>query len=200
MTSQHISKTLVTLLLKANELRRQQNYQAALKLYLRALEQSEESIELLTIIAFCYLALAEPQKAVVWMEKAVALAPNNARLHADLAEYHSLGTLDYEQAAREYRKAIELNPNDIRALVGAAALYGVPEEVVTLDEAISWLERATQLKPDDPNYHARLGELYYKAGRLLDAEWEWLRALSCSRPLDPGYAQIIEVMLGTDND
>ena len=86
----------------------------------------------LATIAHCYTALAYAnadesdhyhQEAVVWMEKAVTLAPNDARLHAILAAYYELGINDYEQAAREYRKAIDFNPNDVWALISAASLY-----------------------------------------------------------------------------
>lgn len=211
MTSQDVSepRALIGLLLRANELKRQEDHRSALALYLEALEKFGESADLLDMVASCYysIALRNPhesgqnyREAVAWVERAIALAPHDARLYAALAEYHWLGTVDYEQAAWAYRKAIELNPNDARTLANAAALYGVPEEVVTLSEAIDWLERATQLEPDDPNYHARLGQLYHEAGRAVDAEREWLRALLCSRPLDPGYAQIIKVALGTDSD
>jgi len=72
----------------------------------------------------------------------------------------------------------------------------VPEQVVTLEEAINWLERAVQLEPDNPNYHARLGEFYREAGRPLDAMREWIRALLCPRPLDPGYVQMVEEAIG----
>jgi tetratricopeptide (TPR) repeat protein len=206
MTNQPVpeARTLASLLVRANELRRQKDYRAALALYLEALERFGENADLLAMIAGCHfsLALHDPhetgqnyRESVAWMEKAIALAPNDARLHANLADYHQLGTLDYEQAAREYRRAMELNPSDVRAIIGTAALYGVPEEVVTLEEAISWLERATQLEPDKPDYRARLGQFYHEAGRVLDAEREWLKALLCPQPLDPGYVQMIEAAL-----
>jgi tetratricopeptide (TPR) repeat protein len=199
-----IDQTLIGLLVQANELRRQGDYSAALALYLELLDRFRESTNLLANllaeIASCYNALNRFDEAVAWVERAIALAPNDARWHADLAEYHWLGTLDYEQAAREFRKAIELNPNDARVLSNAAALYIVPEGVVTLEEAINWLERAVQLEPNNPRYHARLGEYYYKAGQIEDAKRAWVISLLCGPPLEPGYAQMIEVTLGTDSD
>lgn len=200
---------IANMLFQANEMKRKNDYQGSLTLYLQVVEQTGETVEALAAVANCYfsLALHNPyeqgenyDKAIAWMERAIALSPDNARLHAALAQFYELGTLDYEQAAKEYRKAIALNPNDVWALVGATSLYGVPEEVVTLDEAINWLERATQLEPDDPNYHHRLGDLYDKAGRTADAEREWLRALLCPRPLDPGPARTVKIALGTDSE
>jgi len=186
--------------LKANALRRQDHPAEALSLYQVILRETGTSSDVLAAIAYCYSALAcgnpketgeNHQLAIDWIKKAIALSPDDARLHACLAEYYWLGIPDYEQAAKEYRTAISLAPYHLSSLVNAAALYGSPEEVVTLEEAITWLERATSLEPNDPNWHARLGELYHQAGRLLDAKQEWRRALLCPKLLEPGYAQII---------
>jgi tetratricopeptide (TPR) repeat protein len=198
MTHQSSLKTtdVTSLLVQANELRHKQEYEEALALYLEILKRSEGSVGLFSVVAFCHLALSNFEEAITWLEKAIGLAPNDDQLHATLAEYCSIGTLNYEQAASEYRKAIELNPNSLRALVGAAALYGVPEEVVTLGETINWLERASELEPDDPNYHFRLGKFYREAGRPLDGVQEWHKALLCTRPLDPGPIRVIKESVG----
>jgi len=196
--------TYIGLLAKANELRHQEDYEAAIALYIKSIEYFGESADLLAVVASCYFALAGGtpdetgrnfEAAILWMEKAIELAPNDARLHADLAQYYALGFPDYERAIQEYRKAIELDPHSKEALAGAAALYGVPEEVVTLDEAIGWLERVVQLDPNDPNHHFRLGKLYWEAGRSADAEKEWLKALLCPQPLASGSARMIESVL-----
>jgi tetratricopeptide (TPR) repeat protein len=206
MTEQTTSEltTCIALLARANELRCRKDYEAAIALYIRSIKHFGESADLLAVVAGCYFALAGStadetgrnfKEAILWMKKAVELAPNDARLHADLAQYYALGVPDYEKAVREYRKAIELDPHITQALVGAASLYGVPEEVVTLDEAIGWLERVVQLDPDDPNHHFGLGELYREAGRSSDAEKEWLRAFLRPQPLASRPAQVIESVL-----
>jgi tetratricopeptide (TPR) repeat protein len=186
-------------------MRRQGEFSHAVELYARVFDSYWQSADVLAAVASCHynLALCDPtstgahwREAVAWMAKAVALAPQDARLRAGLAECLHLGALDYEQAAREYRKAIELNPSYAPALVGASALYGTPEQVVTLDEAIAWLERATELQPNEQNWHARLGSLYREANRLEEAEREFMKALLCPRPLDVGYINEIETALG----
>lgn len=190
---------LLDLLIEANEKKNQKHYEGAIGLYLKALELFGEDSDLYAAIADCYFSWAsDPSEsgenyvaAIDWLNRAVTLSSNDARLHFHLAEYYQLGTLEYEQAAKAYRKTIELNPNYVSALVGGASLYGVPEKVVTLTEAIKWLEAATQLDPDNPNYLARLGEFYKEAGRVADAENAWRKSLICARPLGQGYVQLI---------
>jgi tetratricopeptide (TPR) repeat protein len=93
-----------------------------------------------------------------------------------------------------------LLPTDVTALTGAASLYGLPENVVSLQEAIGWLEYATQLEPDDPNYHFRLGQLCFEAGRAAKAKKEWLRALTCPKPISLSQARTIESVLARNDE
>jgi Flp pilus assembly protein TadD len=188
----------MSLLVKANNLRCRQEYRAATRLYVTAIGRYGESMDLLAELGFCFFALNEFDQAVACAERAVALAPKDTRAHTDLATYLSLGTVDLAGAAREYRRAIELDPQNVRALLGAASLYGVPEHAVSLEEAIGWLERVTELEMDNPNWHARLGQLYYEARRVTDAERAWRRALLCTDALGEGYVEIIARALHTD--
>jgi tetratricopeptide (TPR) repeat protein len=206
MTNQSIvTKPLVSLLSRAHKLREEEKYLAATEIYAEIVERFGQDADLCSVLAHCYFAasfqdesessLTYVEKAISWMQRGVLSAPATGRMHADLAQFYWLGKLDYANAAEEYRTAITLSPNDVKALVGAAALYGVPEEVVTLDEAIIWLEQAVSLEPDDPNYHARLGQLYAKDGRPLEARREWIKAFLCSRPLNPRSMQTVEIAL-----
>lgn len=204
MTKQHASESekLVSLLHQANELRSRGEYEAALQVYFfDVLHNFGESADLLAVIASCYYHLSKYYEAVFFIEKAIRLAPDDARLYAALGEYHALGTLEVERAAEAFRKAIELNPNDTEVLAAAATLlWNLPEQVITLDEAINWLERATQLSPNNPEHHFWLGEIYWEAGRTVDAEREWVKALLCSRPLGPINAKAIMKKLVSDSD
>jgi tetratricopeptide (TPR) repeat protein len=200
------SSQIIEFLIQANWHLKKREYRLALKIYHDVITQFGETADLDQALANCYFQLASYerdeanyQSAINWVEKATALDPNNSQLHANLGQYHSLGTLEYQEAAQEYRVAIELNPNNLVALVGGSALYGVPEKVVTLDEAIAWLSKVVQIEPNDPNYHFRLGTLYYEAGLFPQAEIEWLKALLCPRPLDLSPAQAISKLIGAMN-
>lgn len=208
MVDQHESRfdEQLALLLRVNTLRQQGAFLEAITLCREGIEGPGGTPDLLALVAECYyaLALSNPmetgenyQSAIDWMTKASAARPDEARFHASLAEYYWLGSLDYERAAQEFRKAILLAPNRVATFRGAVALYGVPENVVTLEEATGWLERAARLEPDDPNLHAHLGELYLQAGRLPEAKLAWRRALLCPKPPDPGYTRSIRLDNGT---
>ena len=41
------------------------------------------------------------------------------------------------------------------------------------DEAVKDLERAVELKPDDPTINDHLGDAYWRVGRVLEARFQW---------------------------
>lgn len=182
-----MERDLVEKLVQGNELRLKKDYEGALVIYFGLLNRLPEDSELrayiYAMISSCYFHLNRYYEAVAFIEKAVALMPEEVRWRERLAEYCWLGTLDLERAAQEVRKAIELNPNYVGALVLGAAIYGEPEEVIRLEEAIEWMERAVQLDPNNPDYYIRLGDLYRDAGRVEEAKRMWMKALLCGVPL-----------------
>jgi len=52
-------------------------------------------------------------------------------------------------------------------------------------EAVTFLERATDLQPSDPTINEHLGDAYWKVGRKTEAHFQWRRALS----MEPDQAQ-----------
>lgn len=67
-----------------------------------------------------------------------------------------------------------------------------------LRDAIYWLERAVTLSPDSATNNWHLGDAYAAAGRQLEAEFQWRRALELD--LDEGERELIErrLELGLD--
>ncbi len=200
-TSNLNQRQLLKALLRMNELRLAKKFKPAIALGEELIAEYGIDEYLASVIASCYFVLGSSNsresgehyvKAITWISKAIELSPDSPSLHADLGEYYWLGLLEYEKAAFEFRKALELNPRYIRALLGLAALFGPPESIVTLDEAVECLERARIIEPNTPTYHGRLGQLYLEKGLSSDAEEEWLRALLSSKPLDQGYVQLIQ--------
>jgi len=51
------------------------------------------------------------------------------------------------------------------------------------------LERAVELRPQDPTINDHLGDAYWKVGRYAEARFQWSRALS----LDPEEKEIAKI-------
>jgi tetratricopeptide (TPR) repeat protein len=81
----------------------------------------------------------------------------------------------FELAAREGNKAIELNPNDPRALVNVGVAY---IELNRFDEARKILLKAQELNPESTNMHTRLYQLGFVQGdeALMKGQVDWADA------------------------
>jgi tetratricopeptide (TPR) repeat protein len=193
---------IIGLMIQANYYRLTREYRKAQDIYQEIIKNHGETGEVDQLIAYCYYQLGlygsdedSYKEAVTWIERAIVLSPMNSKLYDILGELHSIGTLDYEASIKAFRTAIDLNPYNVHALVSGAGLYGVPEEVITLEEAINWLEQAVQIEPDNPNYHFNLGVRYNEAGKFTKAKQEWIRAVSCPCPLEASLSTAISNLL-----
>lgn len=122
--------------------------------------------------------------ALDWIEKAIELESENGIFYALRGEIYSLGLLDYQKAIEAYRIAITKKPNDAWILSSAASLYDVPDTVVTLEEAIKWMESCIEIAPSEGIYRARLASLYKEAGRIPEMKTQLSAALLLSKPID----------------
>ena len=77
------------------------------------------------------------------------------------------------EAMELIRKAVELRPNDgyIVDSLGWAHF-----QLREYDESVKHLERAVELRPDDPIINDHLGDAYWRAGRKLEAKFQWQHA------------------------
>ncbi|MBI4460870.1 MAG: tetratricopeptide repeat protein [Acidobacteria bacterium] len=116
---------------------------------------------------------------------------------------------EFDRAAAEFRRALEINPNS--AMILNYLGYMFADQGIYLDEAIGYIERALEMEPNsgayldslgwayfrqdrldvaeeylrkavgriptDPTIRAHLGDVYYKAGRIREAQQEWKIAL-----------------------
>jgi serine/threonine protein kinase/uncharacterized protein HemY len=117
-----------------------------------------------------YTGLAEAEwyqyrltRDTLWLDRTRdALHQAEAR-NPDLAPVHRVaGYLDYangfyEQAVAEYRRAIELEPNDGTTHMWLGKAY---EDNNHTDEELSELQRAAQLDPTNPRAYQELGAFY----------------------------------------
>lgn len=110
-----------------------------------------------------------------------ASTSTNAALLNRALELHRAGRLD--DAAAIYQQLLTDNPGH----ADAAHLLGLVRfRNNDVDSAIRLIRDAVEHDPDNPIYHANLGNVLKDAGRLTDAIAAYRRALA----LHPGYAEI----------
>lgn len=83
--------------------------------------------------------------------RAVELDDNSSEGHLALAGFLTWGEWDWEAAWPEWRRAVELNPNNADALTWYSHFLA---NVGRIDEALPPIERALELDPFNPAYHS----------------------------------------------
>jgi len=134
---------------------------------------------------------AEPAKILTLRPPAAPPKPDprTPRHDAALAEeyFRAASALDegddstQEEAAAAYRKALELDPFLVPALINLANIHYSRSETV---EAQALYTRAIGLEPDFFEAHFNLGNIYHDLSRFEDAQMCYLEALH----LNPFYA------------
>ena len=95
------------------------------------------------------------------------------------AEDHYYAALDFladgnqEEAIREFRESLELDPQFVDAMHGLARAL---QDADRIDEAIEVAKRMAELDPDDILAHTSLSILYQKKGMVPEAEAEGNKA------------------------
>src|SRR5215471_9738394 len=106
-----------------------------------------------------------PGEALPWLEDAAEQKPGEFRPRYYLAEAE-LQTGDYAKAEENYKRSLALDPKS------AEANLGVSQALVQqgrLDDAVPYLRKATEIRPNLRDYLLQLGTLYEKANRPAEA-------------------------------
>lgn len=132
---------------------------------------------------------------------ALALRPELRGVHLALGELY-LGAGDYEQAGREFRAEATLAPGDARA---AYRLGSVLLNQGNTPDAIFYLKRANELRPDMPETLLDLAKGYGLAGELEPAEKLLRRLLeleNSSQLAESAHFQLAQILrrLGKTTD
>jgi tetratricopeptide (TPR) repeat protein len=189
-------------LIQINFARIEKRYEDAIDICFEYLRNFGENIDVISIAILTYLELDLSQirrknigfKLLQWLDKAILLHPDSFNLYVLRGSIFFLGieAPDYEKAAKDYRFALELEPNSIEANLGLASLEGVPEKVVSLEEAIKALEKVARVQPNNPQLFLYLGALLKKAGEYSYSRQIFAKALLCKTPLPINQVDIIE--------
>jgi DNA-binding winged helix-turn-helix (wHTH) protein/Tfp pilus assembly protein PilF len=119
-------------------------------------------------------------KAFVSAKKAVELDPQSSEAHASLAFVTFFGMWDRADAEKEFRRALDLDPNNAKAHHWYATfLHALNRH----EEALTEIELARKLAPDSPSILADKGELLWAGGQHQQA----LQLLKQLEAADPGF-------------
>jgi tetratricopeptide (TPR) repeat protein len=99
---------------------------------------------------------------------------------------HAEGRGDLRRAAGHYRRTLELDPDNVAALLEAGLLA---LHLGRSDEGLGWLRRALELAPDEPGTLARVARGLSQAGRADEARAA-LRAALFRRPRDGRFRRL----------
>jgi serine/threonine protein kinase/tetratricopeptide (TPR) repeat protein len=120
-------------------------------------------------------------------ERAVALAPGVAEVHAALGLYAAWLAFDWETAEREFKAAIEANPSYALAYIWYGMLLAT---LSRHDEAIVLASRALEVDPLSPYANTALGLAHVQAGLRKEA----LPALEESINIDSDFLYTLWVL------
>jgi len=120
-------------------------------------------------------------KAKVALTKALQIDETLADAHTALADYYYSYEWNWLGAEQEFKRAIELNPNDTSAHCGYGSYF---QSLARFDEAIAERKLCRELDPLSPTATANVGYPYYFARQYDQAIGHYQKALE----LDPNYS------------
>src|SRR5258707_1844187 len=124
--------------------------------------------------------------------KALGIVDTLAEPHGVLGGIHN-APFEWDAAEREYRRAIELNPNDGNARNWYAFFLS---QVGRHSEAIAQEKRALELEPLSLKYNDNYAIVTYNAGQDQFAIEQWRKTLE----MDPNYASALRNLSNTYAD
>lgn len=145
------------------------DYEAAIALWQRALSLQPSFAAAHVAMGTAHYNRRQYEKARLAYEKAIAIKPS-PQAYIGLGHiywYHDSNTI---KALSEYRRALELAPNDAGANYYAGKALSV---FGAYDEAIETLERAVELEPTSPHPHENLAISYLATGQSGKAKSQW---------------------------
>jgi tetratricopeptide (TPR) repeat protein len=163
---------------EADLLRGKQRFVEAIATYDRAISRIKAPgpIDWLSFYdrGICYERAHQWAKAEADFRHALNLAPDQPFVLNYLGYSWADMGQNLVQAREMIEKAAQHRPND-GAIVDSLGWVMLRQGQVP--DAVSTLERAVELEPEDPSINGHLGDAYWAAGRKLEATYQWRRAL-----------------------
>ena len=172
---------------------REENLDIAVQVFERALAIDPGYALAYAGLGDAYWKKYRSNKEPSWIEKSRAACQQASRLDSKLSSAHaclgtlSAGTGNYQEAAREFERAVETEPtNDdaFRGLAGAYERLGKPEE------AENTYRRAIELRPHYWAGYNWLGAFYYRHVRFREAAEMFNQVVALAPDSFLGYSNL----------
>jgi len=118
------------------------------------------------ILGNLYLFTGKPDQALTLFQRVAELAPQSYEAYQRMAIVNG-NKGDIASAVKNYKKAIELNPDDAISLNDLASIYAEQNDTIGLAE--QYAQRARTLVPQDGRITDTLGWIKYRKGELKEA-------------------------------
>jgi TolB-like protein/class 3 adenylate cyclase len=130
-------------------------------------------------------------------EHALRLAPNLAEGHIALGFVFYWGYRQYDEALGDFQRAVELQPNNARALSSSATIH---RRQSRWERSVSEYERAQQLDPRDALYPASIGTTYLQLRMWKEAGRAATHALALGAHESGGMISLLNSRLNGTGD
>jgi tetratricopeptide (TPR) repeat protein len=140
--------------------------------------------------------LADQRLAVLALAYAGEVEPNSVRLHELLAESYR-DREKYSEAEAEYKVALNINPNEFAALIGAATNY---LQELRIEPAQEMIQRALLQNPSDPEANYIMGEVLFAGHKYSEAESYLKTGLTTRAELIPRIHALLGQVYGSQGD
>src|SRR5262245_19027177 len=147
---------------------KQRQLAPAQQLYTRMLRQLGARPQLHIIFGRAYRETGFLPEAIIEFKKAIALDPKFPRAHYYLGLTYLLkdGADKFSEAAEEFKIELAANPDEYLANYYLGIVNLLERK---LDQAVSLLEKASRLQPDNPAPYFHLGQAYQALDKHLQA-------------------------------
>ena len=172
---------------------RLESLDSAVDVFRKALRVDERYAMAYAGLGQAYWRKHELTGASLWVEPARGACESALGIDPGGSEGHSClgmvlgGTGDYEGAAREFAKALDLEPTNDLACQGLATAY---EKLNRPAEAERTYRRAIELRPHYWAAYNTLGGYYYRVGRYDDALTMFQRVVDLAPDSFRGYSSV----------
>jgi tetratricopeptide (TPR) repeat protein len=103
----------------------------------------------------------------------------------------------YEKALEDYRRAQELEPRNVDALLHIASIYNALD---MNNDAIATYRKAIELEPGYYSSYRKLGEFYYYRSNYSEAAAQWKQAIERAPGLVDAYNELAAALIELEQD